>query len=132
MLKFCLIAAVDLSAVSRNAQSKPSVSLGDNWFLIAAVLAIAAFWIALHFWDKHRKRRTRAGSNPKSLFLELCQAHKLSRAERNRLAYAASEKQLPHAGILFVDPRLLQDFAQGDDPDHEEYALLFRKLFGQT
>lgn len=133
MLGPWLFAAVDLSAVSRGAQAKRSISLADNWFLIAAVLGIAAVWIGLYFWDKHRKRLKRASSSsPKSLFLELCQAHQLNRTERSRVAHVAAEKQLSHAGLVFVDPLLLQDFAQGDDPEHEEYALLLRKLFGQT
>ena len=50
-----MLAAADLGdAFSR--YSRRSSSLADNWVLALIVVGIGTFWVALHYWDKCRKK----------------------------------------------------------------------------
>lgn len=129
MINFWLLAAADLGSAFR-AHSKRSGSLDNNWYLVAAVVAIAVFWTGLYYWDRHRKQNKHQGKLHNSLFLELCEAHGLNRAEQGVLKMAAASAESADQAALFVDPSLLRGKAASDEVDSKEYGELAGKLFG--
>ena len=131
MLKWWLTASNDL-ARSFSDYTRRSSSLTDNRFLIGVFLAIGLFWIGLYYWDKHRKQIRRDGHNPKSLFLELCRSHQLSRSERSLLLRVAEMKQLNQPTAIFIDPAILGSLAASSSSGAGEYKALLEKLFGEV
>jgi len=131
MFEWWLLANVEaFRAAARYMQR--SASLSESWFTIAAVAAIIQFWLALVYWDRYRKQPVRQEDRPKSLFLELCRAHKLSRAERGLLSSIVDAKHLKQPAIVFVDPGVLGDPAGSSAPETRACAELAGKLFGLT
>lgn len=129
MLRWCLLANADLGRAFTR-YSKRSSSWSENWYLIVAVLGIALFWIALYFWDRYRKQIIYSDDSEKALFLELCRAHKLNRAERKILLKAVQAKSLQQPAILFVDPTVLLQLAFSNSTDSASYTQLSKRLFG--
>jgi hypothetical protein len=107
-------------------------SLQDNGILVVTVLAIALFWTGLYLWDRHRKSTVRLLTGPRGLFQELCQVHRLSPTDQALLSKAADRKQLDQPAVIFVDPRILSEFATSPHPEAADYARLSEKLFGAS
>lgn len=131
MLRWCLLANADLGRAFTR-YSKRSSSWSENWYLIVAVLGIALFWIALYFWDRYRKQIIYSDDSEKALFLELCRAHQLSRAECTILLRAVRAKSLQQPALLFVDPTLLLQLAFSNSTDAASYSQLSKRLFGSA
>ena len=112
--------------------SRQSSSLTDNWLILAVFVAIPLLWVALAYWDKWRKQSIRNGDSPKTLFLELCLAHKLNRSERSLLLKAVEARRLGQAALVFVDPTILGKLAAAKSTDAGGYKRLAKRLFGQS
>jgi hypothetical protein len=127
-----LLANADMSSAGRSAKrySSQSSSLSNNWFLIAAILTIGALWFGLYYWDRYRKNLASKGDSPKSLFLELCRAHKLSRSERTVLLQIAEKSKLQNPAMIFVDPSVLRILSRSNGSNSELFSDLAGKLFG--
>ena len=108
-----------------------AVSWGQNWYLVAVILGSGLFWICLHYWSRYRDSIIRAGRRPASLFLELCEAHRLTNPQRALLLRAAETRSLKYSATVFVDPRVLGEMAAGGGPDRALYKELSAKLFGE-
>lgn len=101
----------------------------DNTFLYISFAMIAAFWGVLYYWDKWRKQRSKRTGSAKSLFMELCDAHRLARTERALLMKAAKSLGAGEPAVLFVDPRIVGKFAAASGGEAKQYAALSSKLF---
>lgn len=130
MLQWWLWANADLGK-SFVRYSRRSSLLADNWLILTIFVAIPLLWVALACWDKWRKKLIRNGDSPKTLFLELCLAHKLNRAERSLLQRAAGAKRLKQAALIFVDPTILGKLSASKSAEASGYRQLAKKLFGR-
>lgn len=94
--------------------------------LLMAVGAILLIW----FLDRITKwQEARSGApNPKRLFKELCQAHRLTRADRRLLTHLAEAAEIESPADLFLRPDL---FASNALPKEKgEIKRLAKQLFG--
>ena len=128
MWNYWLFAGADFGEISRSARD--SGSMGDAWFVVAVLVAVVALGGGLYYWTQRRKIFLQKSNNPRSLFLELCHLHQLSRAERSLLLRAFEARQPSQPAIMFVDPNLLGAIKQSPSPDSQAYAALADKLFG--
>jgi hypothetical protein len=92
---------------------------------VTAVLAIAAFWAGIYFWD--RRRRPTAPAPGTGLFGDLCRVHQLSREERDVLHRVTTG--LPSPAVVFVDPQLLDRLGDSHPADAVACAALRGRLF---
>lgn len=128
MLNFIFARARGLDDIARS--SYHSTTMSDNLFLISWMGLIVAFWVGLYYFDKWRKNRSGLVGSAKSLFLELCRTHGLSRKERSLLLRAAKLYQPLEPAVIFVDPQILARCEKAPSPEKEGYAGLSAKLFG--
>ncbi len=117
-------------SIARSA-SRPS-TMSDNLFLITWIGLIVAFWVGLYYFDKWRKSRSGIVGSHKSLFLDLCRVHGLSRQERSLLLKAAKIYRPLEPALIFVDPTILAHCAAAPPPESLGYAGLAKKLFNAT
>ncbi len=120
---------VDISN-SVNRWFRRSGSLSENGILIGIVLAIVSLWMGLYFWDRSRKPKRGAGLDREGLFTQLCQLHKLSRAERQLLKTAAKFHRLDQPALAFVNPNILLDYAEASPGVTLEVRALVDRLYG--
>jgi hypothetical protein len=66
------------------------------------------------------------------LFLQLCDLHKLSKAERQLLRNVAKSQKLSQPALAFVDPRVLMNFAENSPGMAAEVRSLVDRLFGES
>jgi hypothetical protein len=105
-MNFSLLAQVDPLDFGRNFRAAEEGFHWANVVLVVLILAGLACGIATII----RQLRLREGEtfrSPRQLFLELCQAHGLDRAQRKTLEQLARKKRLQQPARLFVDPELL-------------------------
>ena len=102
-----------------------------NWFLLVAVVAIALLWVFLFYWDKFRKQLAKRVDNPQMLFVELCQAHELTLAERSLLVKVINLSHLTQPSLVFIDPGIIGTITESGNTEAVEYAKLARKLFAE-
>jgi hypothetical protein len=119
-----------LAAAAR--YSAKSSTIGNHWYLVCAIAGIAVFWVALHYWNRYRDKLVLPGRRLPPLFLELCEAHQLSRAERTLLLKAVESSRLTHAAAVFVDERILRRLIDAGGADGPPCAELLAKLFGSA
>jgi len=124
-----IIARGMFDSVSRSASRGGTLS--DNLFLITWIGLIIAFWIGLYYFDQWRKSRSAMMGSAKSLFVELCKAHRLTRTERALMLRAAKVYNPAEPAAIFVDPRILSSCATLPKPDGPDYSLLRQKIFGE-
>jgi hypothetical protein len=118
-----------LSAAARY-MSRPSTSR-ENLIFILFAMVIAIIWAMLFFWDRFRKLQEPAQEVVKSLFDELCEAHRLSQQDAALLVDAAQECRLSSPAILFVQPEHLALLSGEQRPKGGVYGQLREKLFGK-
>jgi LPXTG-motif cell wall-anchored protein len=106
-------------------------STSNNWFLFIAIAGIILLFVGLHYWDKYRKKLIKQQSNSKSLFLELCEIHNLSKTERALLLKAGEIQQLTQPALVFVTPGMLSGLEKSSQPEASEFGKLSQKLFAQ-
>ncbi len=130
MFEQSIIAATNLSETVKamNRYSRKSSSVMDNWPILVAIAAIALFWAVLHFWDKYRKSRVSELTTPQSLFEELCDLHKLGKADRTLLEKVVTAQNLDQPAAVFVDPGVLATAASSGGEGG--YLKLRSRLFG--
>ena len=124
-----LLAAVDLSSVSRSAQDSRSVASYAG-VLLAVLGIVAVCWLLLFLWDRYRHELCRAAQDPRTLFHELCRAHRLSRRDRRLLWQAAVVYRLEHPALVFAIPHYVNQLAGSAEPHADAYAGLAVRLFG--
>jgi len=128
MLNLIFARAGQLDFIPRSLQR--STTMSDNLFLVTWMGLIISFWVGLYYFDKWRKSRSGTVGSAKSLFLELCRVHGLSRKERSLLLRAAKLYQPLEPAVIFVDSRILARCENAPSPEKEGYAGLSAKLFG--
>ncbi len=99
-------------------------------FLAVVVLAVAALWLGLILVERTRRYRKLTSQTPHALFLQLCRAHRLTRAERQLLWSVHAPAHPDQCCHSFIDPRVLGRQAVSSTPLADDYAALARKLFG--
>ncbi|HEX6985808.1 MAG TPA: hypothetical protein VF170_10540 [Planctomycetaceae bacterium] len=93
---------------------------------IVAVIAVAAFWAGIYFWDL-RRRSAPAPKGP-GLFGDLARVHRLSDADRELLRRATVG--LSNPAVAFVDPEVLDRYAFAHPADATGCDALRERLFG--
>lgn len=111
--------------------SRRSTSRETLIFILFAVV-IATIWGTLFLLDRVRKFHGDVPETVRSLFDELCAAHRLSQQEIVSLVDAAKECQLASAAPLFVQPEHLDWLSGEHRPQAEIYKGLREKLFGKN
>lgn len=98
---------------------------------LASGLAIGV--LVVWCYSRRSGRRTADGSphSPQKLFGELCQAHRLTAAQRRLLEWLVAERQLLQPALVFLDPILLESaIAHADSPGVRKRLIDLRaKLF---
>jgi hypothetical protein len=127
---FTRLATVDVvEAVSRYLNR--SGSTRENLLFLAFALIIAAIWITLFLLEKWRKSRSESQTPPaRSVFDELCEAHRLSTQDVALLLDAAHECRVPTPAFLFVQPDHLDRLSSDARPKAAVYRQLRERLFG--
>lgn len=130
MIAYCfVIANFDAFRYASQYQQR-SGTLTQNWFLFLAIAGILLLWAGLWYWDKYRNQFVGLAKRPTSLFLELCQAHRLNRAQRALLYKIAEARQLSPPSRIFLDAAALRGAAQAGGPESTSCGALLAKLFG--
>lgn len=102
-----LLAQVDPLDFGRNFRAAEEGFAWGNVVLVVVVLAGIACGVAVVI--RHlRQRGDENFRSPRLLFLQLCQAHNLDRADRKVLEQIARKYRLQHPARLFVEPELLE------------------------
>lgn len=126
-----LAATLEISdSVNRWYRRSSSVSENGIWILI--VLAIMGLWVGLYCWDRSRKPRKRATQDREGLFLQLCDLHQLSKADRQLLRAAARTQNLDQPGLAFVNPQVLKKHVDQYPHDAKQAQNLLDRLFGDA
>lgn len=98
--------------------------------IILGTAVIAAFWLALYFWDRYQRRlRAAAAAAANSLWGELSAAHGLTAAERRSLEDLSAQAGLQPPESIFAMPDVLQAQAAANPADGL-WPKLLTKLFG--
>jgi hypothetical protein len=92
--------------------------------------AAAVLWAGLMVVNSIRTRRGELRQSSEGMFLELCAAHRLDRAERQTLLALAATLPAAECCRIFLDPQYLDDKSAAGGPDAAEYQRLADKLFG--
>jgi hypothetical protein len=110
------------------------VSDWDGRTLLSHLVAIAVagflLWLAANRLEWFRLSRRQYSQSQEALFAELCQAHDLSRTERRLLSLISQTIGDNGSCSAFVDPRVIQQFAQNNPADAQNCLDLCRRLFG--
>ncbi len=98
-----------------------------------AVVTGAGFllWIGVNWVERLRLRFYVNAQTPKALFRELCRAHALSRADRQLLKVIADEASPELRCRVFIDSRVIEQFAVVHPDDADECRFLARRLFSE-
>jgi len=88
-------------------------------------------WISVNWVERLRLRYYVNAQTPKALFRELCRAHGLSRADRQLLNLVADEAAPQLRCRVFIDSRVIEQFAAAHPDTADECRFLARRLFNQ-
>jgi len=98
-----------------------------------AVVTGAGFllWINVNWVERLRLRFYVNAQTPRALFRELCRAHGLSRADRQLLNLVADEASPGLRCQVFVDSRVIKQFAAAHPDEADACRFLARRLFSE-
>ena len=99
--------------------------------LVAIAVAGILLWLAANRLEWFRLFQREYSQSQEALFAELCQAHDLSRADRALLSTIAQTSGTNRACCVFVDPTVIQQFAQNNPADASNCLDLCQRLFGK-
>lgn len=116
-------------AVTRYMQDSPTF-YQDIWFIVIAVGTIGAVWAAITLWDRLQSIHAPAKPRYKTLFVELCQAHKLADADAQWLQNAAMQFGIDDPARIFFTPQAVEVHLQSDEANALIARALLQKLFG--
>ena len=98
--------------------------------LIAIAVAGILLWMAANRLEWFRIFQRQYSQSQEALFAELCQTHELSRADRTLLSTIAQAGGGNQLCCVFVDPSVIQQFAQNNPADASNCQDLCQRLFG--
>lgn len=105
--------------------------LGAGLFHLAVVAGTACLlWLGLNWADRFRNRLVQNSQTPRSLFRELCLAHRLTRAQRQLLVQIVEQASPAQPCRVFIDRRVLEEFSARHPAEAEDCVGLIRSLFG--
>ena len=98
------------------------------------VMAVAGglVWLAVSQILRLRSSWQRQAQSPVALFAELCQAHELTRSDRRLLADVSETVAAGECCRVFIDAKILQQFARANPDDAEDCRSLLQRLFGRA
>jgi hypothetical protein len=121
---------------------EPLVAAGDSLFdwnsgeflFHAAMVAVAivVLWAGVALGERWRTRRRLNARTPRALFRELCQAHELTRADRQLLATIAQPSASEQCCRVFIDRNVVDEFARARPAEADECRYLSKRLFGSV
>jgi hypothetical protein len=98
--------------------------------LVAIAIAAFLLWLAANRLEWFRFARRQYSQTQEALFAELCHAHDLSRTERMLLSLIGQSIGADRCCWVFVDPRIVQQFARNNPADADGCLELGQRLFG--
>jgi hypothetical protein len=120
----------------------PLIAAGDSLFdwnsgeflFHAAVVAvaIAVLWAGVALGERWRIRRRLNARTPRALFRELCQAHELTRADRQLLTTVAQASPSEQCCQVFIDRKVIDEFTRAHPAEADECRYLSKRLFGSV
>lgn len=101
--------------------------------MAVAIIVVALAITGFYFWNTRRKPSgSTSPASPEDLFAELCDAHELSKADKQLIVQVARACNVTQPAAVFVDPWTLDKASAAADPDAPRYRALRQKLFGAT
>ena len=114
-------------------------SANSNWdaksiafHLTVITVAGGLAWLAVSQVTRLRTNWQRQAQSPSALFVELCQAHELTRSDRRLLAVVSETVAPSQCCRVFIDADILQQFARANPADAEDCRTLLQRLFGRA
>ena len=98
--------------------------------LVVIAVAGLLLWLAINRVEWLQLARQQYSQTQQALFAELCQAHDLSRTDRTLLSQISQTTGVIPCCRVFIDPQVIQQFAQNNPADAENCLDLVRRLFG--
>jgi hypothetical protein len=98
--------------------------------LVVVAAAGLLLWLAVNRAEWFRQSRQQYSQTQQALFTELCQTHDLSRSDRTLLSLISQSTAVNQSCRVFVDPQVIQQFAQNHPEDSEQCLNLVGRLFG--
>ena len=119
-----------------NQYLEDSASLVQHGWMIGGAVCIALVWCSYPVIKRRRDAQRRAAAKaaaprPKSVFVELCDRHRLDKDDRQLLELAAREGGLESPSVLFVAPAGLRSLANTQPEHAERCETLESHLFAQ-
>jgi hypothetical protein len=107
---------------------------GTEFLFHFAVITVSAIllWLGVNWVEHLRVQWFLNARTPKTLFRELCRAHGLSHADRRCLSQIAQPSSSDQCCRVFIDPRVIDDFARAHPAAANECRRLARQLFGES
>jgi hypothetical protein len=99
-------------------------------FVVVSGAAIL-LWLGVNWVDRLRLRRALNAQTPQALLRELCRAHRLSRADRQFVAQIAEESPAGQSCRVFIEPRIIDEYAGAHPAAAEQCRCLAKRLFGE-
>jgi hypothetical protein len=94
--------------------------------------AAILLWLGVNWVERKRVQWFLNARTPKTLFRELCRAHGLSHSDRRCLAQIAQPSTSDECCRVFIDPRVIDEFAEANPATANECRHLAQQLFGET
>lgn len=131
-----IIADTDMAS-GLNRYLDDSASLAQHGWMIGGAVCIALAWILYPIIMRRREEQRRAAAKasaprPKSVFVELCERHRLDSDDRQLLELAARESELDSPSVLFVDPAALHDLGRSQPEQADHCDALVKRLFAEV
>lgn len=114
-----------------------SASLTQHGWMIGGTVFVALAWFIYPIVKRRQKETQLAATKaaappPRSVFVELCDRHKLDADERQLMETAARESSLESPAVLFVDPSGLLGLARSQPDQATQCDALIRRLFAEV
>lgn len=104
----------------------------DRFLFHVGVIAAALLllWLGVNWVERWRGHLLLSSQSPRTLFRELCRVHALTRTDRQRLAAITQTFSPEQSCRIFIDPRVLEEYARSNPAEAEESRYFLRRLFG--
>lgn len=116
-------------AVSRYMQESPTFN-HDMWFIVVAAAGLGLLWLGITLWDRYQAVNAPDKPRYETLFVELCQVHKLAEGESRWLEKLAVQNGFDDPARVFIAPSPLEAETRAEGEDASIARALLHKLFG--
>lgn len=123
------LSGTQLEAVAR--YLRHTTTSRETMILLLFAVIIGAIWTTIFLWDRLRRSAEAAQVAARTLFDELCLAHRLTGDDVALLQTAAQACRLDSPASLFARPDPFDALCLDSQPKAEAYRHLRDRLFGK-